>query len=96
MADVIQLKREELLEAVAEWRADVPGTLLYPSLPAATDPVTAAVCAAMEPWAAKFAALDAERAVLASKMVQAASATQSILCSADEAGATEIGKSTSR
>lgn len=94
MADVIQLKPEELTEAVAEWRADVPGPLLYPSLPAATDPATTAVCAAMAPWAAQFAALDAERAALASKMVGAASATQSILCSADEAGAARIGKST--
>ncbi|SHP44629.1 hypothetical protein [Mycobacteroides abscessus] len=94
MADVIQLRQEELLEAVAEWRADVPGPLVYPSLPAATDPATAAVCAALAPWAANFAALDAERAALASKMVEAASAAQSILCCADEAGAADIGKST--
>ncbi|TXH20005.1 MAG: hypothetical protein E6R06_22995 [Mycobacterium sp.] len=90
MADVIQLKPDELPEAVAGWRADVPGALIYPSLPPASSAAAAAVGAAMQPWQAHFAAHDAERATLASKAVQAAAVTQSALRSADESGAAGI------
>ncbi|GAB4908108.1 hypothetical protein MAHJHV65_45950 [Mycobacterium avium subsp. hominissuis] len=93
MADVIQLGPDELPEAVAGWRADVPGSLMYPSLPPASSAAVAAVGTAMQSWTAHFAAHDAERAALASTVVQAAAVTQSTLQSADESGAAEIGKS---
>lgn len=93
MADAIQLEPDELPSAVADWRADVPGPLMYPSLPPASSAAVAAVGAAMESWVPHFAAHDAERATLASTMVQAATATQSTLQSADESNAAEIGKS---
>jgi hypothetical protein len=90
MADVIQLKPDELPEAVAGWRADVPGALIYPSLPPVSSVAVAAVGAAMQPWEAHFAAHAAERATLASKVVQAAAVTRSSLSSADESGAAGI------
>ncbi len=90
MADVIQLKPDELPEAVAGWRADVPGALMYPSLPPASSAAAAAVGAAMQPWEAHFAAQDAERMTLACKVVQAGAVTQSALHSADESGAAKI------
>lgn len=91
MADAIQLEPDELPSAVAGWRADVPGPLMYPPLPPASSTAVAAVGAAMASWTPHFAAHDAERAARASGLVQAATATQSTLQSADEANAAEIG-----
>ena len=93
MGDVVHIDPEALQSAVTAWVGDVPRTVDYEELPAASalsDAATAEVLAAIAHWPAAHAAMSATRDTKASAFHGDTAYTTSTLCAADDDGATNI------
>jgi len=91
MSEAVYLAVDELGAAMAAWRANVPGAVAHPELPAGIDDAaSAAVLTAMAPWPAEHAVMATDREGAATRLEGATTATTTIVSTADDDAAVHI------